>query len=267
MKEPVLILSDLHLGHSASKIESAEQLRAVIEGAGTVVFNGDTFQELAKDFRPRADVLLTELKELCNELGVETAYLPGNHDPGWEGPGWLELAEGKIVVTHGDAVMWGGSPWSRESIMRSDRVRKLWAENQAADHDPEERISLARKIARLLEPPTVPSGRSIIRRTMDALNPPRRAFEILRVWLTQSDRAAMFGARYFPRAEVMILGHFHWRGTWTRNGRLIVNTGAYVSPHNAMWVTYMDGWMKVGKVGEEGGRFVRRDADEVWKVG
>ena len=267
MKEPVIILSDLHLGLPASKIDSVEQLRPLLEGAGTVVFNGDTFQELALEFRSRAEGLLSDLRNLCGELGVETVFIPGNHDPGWEGPGWLELADGKIIVTHGDAVMWGGSPWSRESITRSDKVRELWAENKEADYDPGERLGLARKIAVLLEPSTVPKGRSIIRRVMDALNPPRRSLEILRVWISQADRAAMFAERYFPKAEVLVLGHFHWRGTWTKSGRLIVNTGAYVSPHGASWVGYSDGWLKVGNVEEEDGVFIRAAASSVWKVG
>ncbi|MEP4079911.1 metallophosphoesterase [Haloferula sp.] len=266
MKEPVLILSDLHLGHTASKIESVEQLRPLIDGAGTVVFNGDTFQELATDFRERADGLLNDLRNLCEELGAETVFLPGNHDPGWEGQGWLELAGGKIVITHGDAVMWGGSPWSRESITRSERLKKLWAENQEADHDVVERLGLARKMAMVLKPPRIPKARSFFGRAMDAVNPPRRSLEILRVWISQADRAAEFAERYFPKAEVLVLGHFHWRGCWTRSGRLIVNTGAYVNPHSASWVGYEDGWMKVGNVEEQDGVFSKEEASSVWNV-
>ena len=267
MKEPVLILSDLHLGHNASKIESAEQLRPLLAGVGTVVFNGDTFQELSAEFRERSEKMLNDLRDLCGELGVETVFIPGNHDPGWEGPGWIELADGKIIVTHGDAVMWGGSPWSRESIAKSDKVRELWEQNQQADYDPQERLGLAKKIALLLKPPTIPKGRNLLRRTVDAINPPRRALEILRVWFSHSDKAAMFADRYFPKAEVVILGHFHWRGTWTKSGRLIVNTGAYVSPHGAMWVSYMDGLMKLGKVDEKDRSFLRGETRSVWRIG
>lgn len=266
MREPVLILSDLHLGHSASRIESAEQLRPLIAGAGTVVFNGDTYQELATEFRERSEKLLNELRALCAELGAETVFLPGNHDPGWDHPGWMELAEGRIVVTHGDGVMWGGSPWSRESIARQEMIRELWAGNQRADYDPGERMGLARKIALALKPPTIPKGHSVFRRAMDAVNPPRRALEILRVWFSQTDKSLEFVERYFPKAEVLIIGHFHWRGFWTKSGRLIVNTGAYVSPHRAMWASYAGGLMRVGKVTEKNGAFDRGDASEVWRI-
>lgn len=265
MKEPVLILSDLHLGHAASRIKSAEQIRSLLEGVGTVVFNGDTFQELASDFRPRSEALMAELRCLCDELGVEPVFLPGNHDPGWNGKGWVELGGGKIVATHGDAVMRGGSPWSRESIARNDQVRELWAENPRAEYDPGERLSLAKKMAMLLRPPKIPKGRSIGRRAMDAINPPRRAFEILRVWWQQSDYAADFLRQYFPSAEVLVIGHFHSRGVWSKSGRLIVNTGAFVYPHHSMWVSYEDGWLKVGAILEEEGAFVRDGALSVWR--
>ena len=40
--EPVLILSDLHLGHRASLIEHPDQLASLLQGPGSVIFNGDT---------------------------------------------------------------------------------------------------------------------------------------------------------------------------------------------------------------------------------
>ncbi len=265
MREPVLILSDLHLGHAASRINSAEQLRPLLEGAATVVFNGDTFQELASDFRPRSEALMAELRGLCDELGVEPVFLPGNHDPGWEGKGWAELAGGKIIATHGDSVMRGGSPWSRESIARSEGVCELWSENPRAEYDPGERLKMAKKMAMLLRPPKMPKGRTIFRRAMDAINPPRRAFEILRVWWQQPEAVADFARHYFPKAEVMVVGHFHSRGVWCRSGRLVVNTGAFVYPHHSLWVSYEDGLLKVGKATEKEGSFVRLDPLGVWR--
>ena len=40
----VRVLSDLHFGHSACVIDQAEQLRPLLEGAHTIVFNGDTLE-------------------------------------------------------------------------------------------------------------------------------------------------------------------------------------------------------------------------------
>lgn len=267
MKEPVRILSDLHLGHSASRIESTEALRPLIAGAGTVVFNGDTWQELARGFRQRSAVLLGELKELCRDEGVEPCFLSGNHDPGWPGPGWIELAEGRVLVTHGDAVLWSGSPWSREAFDRDDAVRELWEKYERAGEDPAQRLKLAREIAITLRAAWYPKGRGLVSRVIDALRPPRRAWEILRVWWCQADKAAGFAEQYFPRAEVVVIGHFHRPGLWRKRGRIVVNTGAFVRPHSARWVEWDGRELSSGKVVERDGMHCRGAGKTIWSAG
>lgn len=266
MNEPVRILSDLHLGHAASRIESAEELRPLIAGAGTVVFNGDTWQELASGFRRRAEALLSDLQALCRDEGAAAVFLSGNHDPGWSGKGWIELAGGRIVVTHGDAVLWAGSPWSREAFEREAEVRRLWEEHRGAEDDAGERLLLARAVARALKAASYPKGRSLVRRAMDAVSPPRRAWEILSVWLHHPHATAAFARRYFPRAELVVAGHFHWPGVWRRSGRVVINTGAFVHPHPAWWVEWHDGWLRCGPVLDGP---VRRmgQARAVWRFG
>lgn len=267
MEEPLLILSDLHLGHGASKIGAVEELRPLLEGTKTLVLNGDTFEELSSELRPASEVLLGELRQLCAEMGMELVLLSGNHDPGWPGKGWLELAGGKIVVTHGDAVMWEGSPWSREAFARVARLRELWAEHRAANKEVGERLRLARKIALELRAKVVPKGRSLFRRVLDALNPPRRALEILRVWTFQAQLVVAFGEHYFPQAEVLVVGHFHRKGLWRKRGRVVINTGAYVNPHASLWLSYENGWLRVGEVEEKGGQFHRGPVREVLRLG
>lgn len=266
MKGPVRILSDLHLGHPASKIGSVAALRPLLAGAGTVVFNGDSWQELSNAHRPRSEAMLGELKQLCSDLDVAPVFLSGNHDPGWPGKGWVELAGGRVVVTHGDAVMWGGSPWSREAFARADQVKALWAAHREAECDAGERLKLAREMARVLKAPAIPKGRSIGRRILDAVSPPKRALEILRVWVALAEEAEGFAERYFPRAEVLVIGHFHRQGVWTRNGRVIVNTGAFVHPHGARWVEWHDGLLRCGRVVAEDGRFQRDGAEWSWRL-
>lgn len=250
MKEPIRILSDLHLGHPASRIGDVEVLSPLIEGAGTVVFNGDTWQELATAFRPRSDELLGALESLCADCGAAAVFLSGNHDPGWPGAGWLELAEGRILVTHGDAVLWSGSPWSRESFARKAEVSRLWKEHRRAQGDAGERLVLAREIARALTAPAPPKGKTLLHRVLDAVNPPRRALAILEVWLDHPLATARFARQYFPKAEVVIAGHFHWPGIWRREERLVINTGAFVKPHPARWVEWRDGWLSCGWIHE-----------------
>ena len=253
MMPPIRILSDLHLGHRVSRISSVESLRPLIAGAGTVVFNGDTWQELARPFRERSAEMLEELKTLCAEEGAEPIFLSGNHDPGWPGPGWVELAEGKILVTHGDAFFAEGSPWSREAFSRHEQVRALWEQHQAANGDPASRIALAREMAIVLRAAEYPQGTHLFQRALDAVRPPRRAFEMLRVWTTQAEAAANFAERYFPKAEIVVKGHFHRAGIWRKRGRLIVNLGAFMNPCPAYWADFDGSQFRCGKVDESAG--------------
>jgi hypothetical protein len=150
MNEPIRVFSDLHLAHPVSRIERVAALRPLLEGAGTVIFNGDTWQELTFAVERRSAAMLDELRGLCAEVGCQPVFLSGNHDPGWPGPGWIELAGGRIVVTHGDALMFDGSPWKREILTNGARVLELWREHPAANTEAGERLRLAREIARAL---------------------------------------------------------------------------------------------------------------------
>lgn len=267
MKEPVRILSDLHLGHRVSRIASVESLRPLVAGAATVVFNGDTWQELAKLFRENSATMLEELRRLCAAEGAEPVFLSGNHDPGWPGAGWAQLAGGKILITHGDTLFAEGSPWSREALARRDQVAEILARHPAADRDPAERIAMAREMAGLLRAASYPKGRRLWQRALDAVRPPRRAYEMLRVWATQPAAAAAFAERYFPAAEVVIIGHFHRAGIWRRRGRLVINTGSYMNPGPALWVDYHAGWLSCGRVNESGPQYERGEVLGRWRVG
>ena len=250
MNEPVRILSDLHLGHKVSRIERVSALRPLIAGMGTVVFNGDTWQELAQQWCARSAAMLAELRDLCAEEGAAAAFLSGNHDPGWAGPGWLELGGGRVIVTHGDALMHSGSPWKREILSRRQRVEELWRQFPAADEVAEERLRLAREIARTLRTIEYPKGRSFLQRAWDAVLPPQRAFEMMHAWCTQAAMGARFCQRYFPHAEALVIGHFHQHGCWVRRGRLIINTGSFASPGRAHCVTWHDGWLSRSEIDE-----------------
>lgn len=266
MKQPVRILSDLHLGHKVSRLSRVESLRPLISGAGTVIFNGDTWQELAAPWRVRAAEMLDELKALCADEGVDAVFLSGNHDPGWPGRGWVELAEGKIIVMHGDALLFASSPWKREIMLSPQRVAALWDQHPEADHQVEERLRVARQIARELHSLEFPQGRHLLQRVWDAVVPPQRAFYMLEAWASQGKRGAEFCQRYFPCAEVMIIGHFHWPGSWSVDGCRVINTGTFVSPNPAHWVEWSDGWLRRGKVDESDGECRMGKVLEVWKL-
>ncbi|MGL4401991.1 MAG: hypothetical protein ACRCXD_19190 [Luteolibacter sp.] len=238
------------MGHKICRIEEVAALRPLIAGAGTVIFNGDTWQELATPFLARSTVMLGELEQLCREEGAETVFLPGNHDPGWSGPGWVELAGGRIVITHGDALLRGGSPWKREILTSGERVTELWGNHPAACREVAERLAVAREIARELCSVEYPTGRSFFQRAWDAVTPPTRAVKMIEAWLTQGPLGAAFCEVYFPRAEILLIGHFHWDGSWSCDGRRVINTGSFTSPGRAHWVEWSGGWLSRGLIDE-----------------
>mgnify|MGYP000373721761 CR=1 FL=1 len=266
MKEPIRILSDLHLGHKVSRINSVAALRPLIAGAGTIVFNGDTWQELAVTFRERSTEMLGELRSLCAEEGAEMIFLSGNHDPGWQGNGWLELAEGKIVITHGDALLFDGSPWKREILVGGERVLELWRRHPTAQHDAEARLRVAREIARELSSTEHSAGKQLWQRAWDAVVPPQRALKIIQAWFTQARSGAEFCARYFPQAEVLIIGHFHHQGCWQEDGRMILNTGSFMNPGRAHWVEWNHGWLSRGVINETRDLYQKGEILDIWRI-
>ncbi|MEY3897954.1 MAG: hypothetical protein RLZZ214_3475 [Verrucomicrobiota bacterium] len=266
MNEPVRVLSDLHLGHKLCRIEQVSSLRPLIAGAGTVIFNGDTWQELAAPFLSRATTMLEELRALCREEGAEAVFLAGNHDPGWTGPGWIELAEGRIVITHGDALLAAGSPWKREILVNGGRVQQLWDKYPDAANVAEDRLSVARDIARELCSVEYPTGRSFLQRAWDAVIPPRRAVKMIEAWTTQGNAGAKFCADYFPKAEVLLIGHFHWEGCWLRGGRRVINTGSFTSPGRAHWVEWNAGWLSWGLIDEAPDLCQKGKTLDVWRL-
>jgi predicted phosphodiesterase len=262
----VRIFSDLHLGHRVSRIDDVESLRPLIAGAGTVIFNGDTWQELAKSLRADAEAKLEALRKICREEHCEPIFLPGNHDPGWPGQGYVELAGGKIVVTHGDALFHDGSPWKREILTNQALVAEIWRRHPQADSDVQERLLVTREIARELPSKTFTSGRKIWQRAWDGLLPPQRGLEMLKAWRNQAAAGVDFCDRYFPAAEFLFIGHFHWGGSWKIQGRRIINTGSFLNPGRAYWAEIANGEVAYGLVEEKSGRCRKGRVLDRWRI-
>lgn len=265
MKEPVRILSDLHLAHGVSRISEVRALKTLLDGAGTVIFNGDTWQEISPPWRNRSREMLEELRALCHRVGTDAVFLPGNHDPGFDHPGWIELAGGRIIVTHGDTLFPAGAPWKREVLAVRETIDQWWRERPAATTDIHERIRFARDIARAFSSVEHPTGRSFVQRAWDAAVPPQRAWEMITSWLARPDAACRFLDTYFPRAEVLVFGHFHLHGCWGRKGRLLIDTGSFLNPGRAHWIEWSNGWLTRGCVIEEPGNFQKGPTIDTWR--
>ncbi len=231
MKGLVRILSDLHLGHPASRIDEAAQLLPLLDGAATLVINGDACEQRYRPWKARGEEMLAELRAAASERAVELICLRGNHDPWVSELDYLELADGALVVIHGDGLFRHLSPWSPKVMRLSGEMDKIW---QRSDSDNLDGWCEAVQACRLLKPGQRGDGEEMqgagpLTAPFRLIWPPWRVPVMLWCWWTAPRRAEELCARFFPRAKTIVFGHTHWPGQWQRGGRSVINTGGFVS--------------------------------------
>jgi len=251
LKEPVRIVSDLHLGHPATRIQSADDLRFLLEGGvATLVINGDGCEQRCRAWRGEGEAMLEDFRKLSEAVGVDLICLRGNHDPWVSDLDWLELGDGALVVTHGDALFRHLSPWSPKVMKLSGEMDAVW---DKADTDSRQGWFDAVQACRVLKP----GKRDEVDEMQNAgpLTVPLRLMwplwrvpMMLRTWWVAPRLATEFCQRFFPRAKAVIFGHTHWAGCWRRDGTVAVNTGGYVSIGGAQVVDLESGQLRVRKV-------------------
>src|SRR5947209_2581653 len=101
-EQPIRIISDIHLGHPASLVAGAENLAPLLRGFPTVIFNGDTVESRFLKDRPKARQNLDVLEKVCAAQGARCILINGNHDPAISPASHVDLADGAVLVTHGD---------------------------------------------------------------------------------------------------------------------------------------------------------------------
>ncbi len=229
----VRVVSDLHLGHERCEAPGIHELAPLLlEGVDMLVVAGDLAENSLED----GLACRRALTSLCQERGVELISLAGNHDPN-SGPLMLSLWGGKAVIMHGHALYKQGSPWGWEYLHNKDLFEACIERFPNCDHSLEERLELSSQICQLTTPILRREGirNRYLRGLLHCFFPPQRPMRIVWSWLTCGRRAEAFARRFFPEAEVVVLGHFHRSGCWTYGRRTIVNTGAWFK-HATPWM-------------------------------
>jgi predicted phosphodiesterase len=231
---PARLLSDLHLGHDVSTIQSVAQLAPLLEGIATLILNGDTVESKLASFRDRSQGMLEELRALASDRGVEVVLLNGNHDPSLWPHDWLDLAEGRVFVTHGHVLLPMVSPWSaklRACRPAMDAIAAQFTPGDLAQMD--QRFERTRRWSETMIATQVrQSGTGWSAKLGMAwreLWPPTRPWNVFKVWANLPRIAGRFVEEFRPACQVMLFGHTHRAAWWRRNGRLLVNTGGFVS--------------------------------------
>lgn len=196
-----------------------------------MVFNGDTAELGIKRVRSPALAALEALRKVCRVRGVEPIFLNGNHDPEICSRDHLELMDGRLLVAHGHALFPAITPWGRDAADLLQNHRRALEEMSGRDTlRLEDRLEAVRQACL-----RTPMGNGKMARTkfqwwmnlLSEMARPLRVFEVFRAWMTVPSRAAAFAAEHRPRAECVVIGHTHLPGFWRRDGRMVMNTGAY----------------------------------------
>jgi len=259
MREPLRIISDLHLGHSASLIEDFTQLGPLLKGIRTLVINGDAAEMRFLKERESGRKELDRLAEFCRAADVEPVFIGGNHDPTASSCYHLDLAGGAILVTHGDMLFHDISPWSHEAdMMRDAHTQALQYLDDDAFIDFEKRLHANKQASIALELVSLKMPRGRLARVAILLKecwPPTRPWRILKVWRDTPERAEALARVFRPRARFIIVGHTHLQGIWRRGPRVIINTGSFTPPLGRLAVDLEGDKLEVKKIVRSGERF------------
>jgi predicted phosphodiesterase len=258
--EPILVLSDLHLGHKVSRIADPAQLAPLIQCAKTVVFNGDTAEMRHAEDRLLGRKLAADLARVCHGCNTKAIFINGNHDPTISHLNHLDLFQNRILITHGDILYIGVAPWSREAKHYLNAHLQILNElPQDALNDFEQQL-LANKRASLqlqmLEQPASAKKMNVVRLFARQLWPPYRPFLILYAWASLPNRARKLADTYRPEAQFVLVGHTHFPGVWHNQGRNIINTGAFLQRFKPLAVVIENQGIEVCRIDEVNKKFV-----------
>jgi UDP-2,3-diacylglucosamine pyrophosphatase LpxH len=255
---PIRIFSDLHLGHPGSRVSDVAQLRPLLEGARTVLFNGDTFELRKTSLVDAALAHRAALESLCSELGARPVFMTGNHDPQITEHHHFDLCGGAVFLTHGDVLYEDVSPWSK-LIAEMHKILDQIREEYPADYRDDLELSL--KAVKRISAETVvrkvckPGRLAKIKTLLMESWPPKRPILILKSWARSHHLAHALRDKFRPQAKFIVFGHTHRAVVHQAGGKVAINTGAFQPMSKSLVVRIDDGRLRVDEVVERGGEF------------
>jgi UDP-2,3-diacylglucosamine pyrophosphatase LpxH len=253
MPHQTLIISDTHLGKPGSA--TADALRPIWQGVDELVINGDTAEVQVPWLRGAAVRELDYLEQLTRQDGVRLTLISGNHDAYLTDRRCLQLAQGKILIMHGDALHPAVAPWTRFAKTLAKRTERELASADADDLAT--RLDITQHVGHsefLREYVLSSLGDSTAKRILAR---PIEVPQVLWYWRREPALAQAFMKRYVPQAKVMIVGHSHRRAVWQRDGRTIINTGAFMFPGRPQCVIHQDDTLTIHRIIKRHGVYER----------
>lgn len=253
MPHQTLIISDTHLGKPNAA--TADALRPIWQGIDELVINGDAAEVQVPWLRGAAVRQLDRLEQLTRQDGVRLTLISGNHDAYLTDRRCMQLAHGRILIMHGDALHPAVAPWTRSAKLLAQRTEHEIA-NAMAD-DLATRLDITQHIGHsefLKEYVLSSLGESTARRILAR---PIEVPQVLWYWRREPQLACAFMQRYAPKAKVLIVGHSHRRAHWQRDGRTIINTGAFMFPGKPQCVIHSGDTISVHRIIKRHGIYER----------
>jgi predicted phosphodiesterase len=247
------ILSDLHYGDRASRLLSLNQLRPLLDGPDKIILNGDTLDTRHGPYPERTARARAEVTEFFGAYAPAVTHLTGNHDPDISAHHSLDLADGRVFITHGDIIFENVVPWGQDAAFFTYRITSALAALPPADR-PLLAARLALYRATCLALPQRHQAepnpfKYFINLAADTVWPPLRTFRIFRAWNETPARAAAVAATHRPAARFMLIGHTHRPGIWqTPSGLTVINTGSLTRPFGAYAVDLTPGLLTVRRI-------------------
>ncbi|MGH7955919.1 MAG: metallophosphoesterase family protein [Opitutaceae bacterium] len=254
------ILSDLHFGDHASRVDRLAQLRPLLDGVTHLVLNGDTLDTRAGPFPAHTAECTAAVRAFFPGEVASATFLTGNHDGDFSPLHHLDLANGKIFVTHGDIFFDDIVPWSHDAALISRRIAEEYRAVPAELHqDLDHRLAVFRRVAVSI-PQRHQSERNKLKFALhyiaDTLWPPLRIVRIMRAWRLGPQRAAELAQQHRPAAKFVLCGHTHRPGIWRgAAGVTVINTGSFCPPLGGYAVDVTEEQMIVRQVDVRAGEF------------
>lgn len=255
----IRIISDLHYADQASRVTDLAQLTPLLDDTEQLLCNGDTM-----DTRPRPEPAVTaaaleSLRAFVRHAGVPVTFITGNHDPDISDRHFVRLAEGAVLVTHGDILYDSIVPWGRDAALAGELVRARRKSARAAPPDLRSLLQIHRDAAGQI-PQRHQAERNGLKYLTsflgDTLWPLDRVWRILKAWRQMPVLAQTLLETHGPGVRFLIIGHTHRPGCWPlANGAVLINTGSFCPPTGRLLVDLTDAELLVRRIDQRRGRF------------
>jgi UDP-2,3-diacylglucosamine pyrophosphatase LpxH len=257
----IRIFSDVHYGDHASNVKRLAQLRPLLDDEiDRLVLNGDTI-----DTRPgpRPDYtaeLAAETTAFFSTTGIPATLLTGNHDPYFTPHHYLDLAEGRVLATHGDVLFDDIVPWGKDvALTKRLMTAELERFTSTVFDRLDDHLALCRRVCA-----QIPQRHQVEKNPIkywlhfasDTVWPPTRVLRVLGAWRRAPGLAAAFLRRHRPQARFVLNGHTHRPGIWRMpDGIVAINTGSFCPGPGGLVVDLLNDRLTVRRLERRNGEF------------